>query len=624
MTASTSRIASTAISQADSAPTRAGIFIGVEHCQGLPRLHDACAGARNMHKWALAQGIADVARARLITDKGNHKVTFDEIFDAVNEIVRSASVDQLIVYFAGHGVLINRNEHWLLSDAPERANAAVNVSGSVDLARYCGIRHVVFISDACRTAAQDVQTQAVRGLEIFPNLLGVDRARPVDQFFACLLGRPAAELINPEESAVGYRAIYTSALLDGLLGDVPQILQASGDPTDPRLYVYPSPLSSYLEEEVPRRIRKAGLHYRYSQEPEALIMVNGSWMSRIGHSPQQSYPGPLSELPQKPPEPPQVLRGSTPAAIIDSALPRITEPLLGGRLDTAGTLTPAAAQAYQPPASALVREVLKADRVPEHMERAVFDVMTPFGPRDVPTGCGVKVRGADIADCSAGSMSSRQLSTTVAEIELDGRAAGTAAVQFADGAGTLLPVFDGYMTALTFRDGELADVGFEPVPGRYSGDDAARAARALLAAGAQEGRLALGEASTRLLTRMCESDLGTSDPAFLLYAAWALHDRQTEEQVVARQAAAMAELLGAALFDLVLLGWPGRERAPALRTVPFTPLLGRGWALLRARGYILPPEADGIEETMLDSTWALYSAVGFDQLRKLASAQEER
>lgn len=80
-------------------------------------------------------------------------MTFDEIFDAVNEIVRSASTDQLIVYFAGHGVLINRNEHWLLSEAPRRANAAVNVSGSVELARFCGIRHVVFISDACRTVA---------------------------------------------------------------------------------------------------------------------------------------------------------------------------------------------------------------------------------------------------------------------------------------------------------------------------------------------------------------------------------------------------------------------------------------------------------------------------------------
>jgi hypothetical protein len=419
------------MSARDSVPVRAGIFIGVERCEGLPLLHDAYAGARNMHAWAVNQGIADIARARLITDEGNRRVTFDEIFDAVNEIVRSASTDQLIVYFAGHGVLINRNEHWLLSEAPRRANAAVNVSGSVELARFCGIRHVVFISDACRTVAQDTQAQAVRGQEIFPIVEDIGWTRPVDQFFACLLGRPAAELGDPQESAASYRAVYTSALLDGLLGYEPQILEPAADPADPASYVYPSPLGDYLEEEVPRRIRQAGLHYRYSQEPEAMVMANGTWLSPIAPSPRQSDPGPASELPDQPPTlpgPTQVLRDPGPAAVVDSALPRVTGPLLGSRLDAGGSSAPTADQAYQPPASALVREVLEAGLAPARPSRAAIDAMTPFGPPDVPTGCGVKVRGADIADCSAGSMDTRQLSTTVAEIELNGRRVGTAAV----------------------------------------------------------------------------------------------------------------------------------------------------------------------------------------------------
>src|SRR5262252_762089 len=96
---------------------RAGVFIGVDQTGNLQRLNDAATGAKRMHEWAIQQGLADHTNARLITDLNGQKVYPDLIYDAIKEIIDGPGVDQLIVYFAGHGVNINRSEHWLLTDA---------------------------------------------------------------------------------------------------------------------------------------------------------------------------------------------------------------------------------------------------------------------------------------------------------------------------------------------------------------------------------------------------------------------------------------------------------------------------------------------------------------------------
>ena len=96
----------------------AGIFIGVDRTGTLQRLNDAAAGAKRMYEWALKQGMTDETHAKLITDAGGTKVHADMIYEWVARIVGGPGVDQLVVYFAGHGVNINRGEQWLLTDAP--------------------------------------------------------------------------------------------------------------------------------------------------------------------------------------------------------------------------------------------------------------------------------------------------------------------------------------------------------------------------------------------------------------------------------------------------------------------------------------------------------------------------
>ena len=148
---------------------RAGVFIGVDKTGQLQKLNDAASGAKSMYEWALSQGMPEGTHAKLITDAGGQKVHPDLIYDAIKAIIDGPGVDQLILYFAGHGVNLNRNELWLLTDAPVKTSAAVNVSGSVDLAQYCGIPHVVIVSDACRVAPAGIQAQNVRGVDVFPN-----------------------------------------------------------------------------------------------------------------------------------------------------------------------------------------------------------------------------------------------------------------------------------------------------------------------------------------------------------------------------------------------------------------------------------------------------------------------
>ena len=118
-----------------------------------------------MAEWARLQGI-DPSRVTAITDE-TEPVDPARIKRAVRDLTRLAVVEQLLVYFAGHGVNLGRQEYWLLSDAFDDPDAAINLAASRDLAAICGIPHVVFISDACRTAAEGIHAQAIRGSVIF-------------------------------------------------------------------------------------------------------------------------------------------------------------------------------------------------------------------------------------------------------------------------------------------------------------------------------------------------------------------------------------------------------------------------------------------------------------------------
>ena len=165
---------------------RAAVLIGVRKSGDMPELQAVTAGVQGMEKWARSQGI-EGDLLQVLTDE-NRPLRVQQIKDAISKIIKRTTVEQLILYFSGHGFNIE-SEYWLLSDAPSDTNAAVNVEGSIRLARYCGISHVVLISDACRSAAEGMLALQVKGSDVFPNELASATEQSVDVLFACARGK---------------------------------------------------------------------------------------------------------------------------------------------------------------------------------------------------------------------------------------------------------------------------------------------------------------------------------------------------------------------------------------------------------------------------------------------------
>lgn len=581
---------------------RAGVFIGVDKTGNLQRLSDAAAGAKRMHEWALSQGMPDGTHAKLITDADGKKVHPDLIYDAIKEIIDGPGVDQLVLYFAGHGVNINRNEHWLLTDAPVKTSAAVNVSGSVELARYCGINHVVIFSDACRVAPEGLQAQNVRGVDVFPNEGAADRAKPVDQFFACFLGRTAAEIKDPASAASTYSALYTNALLDALNGqrrDVLEMLDVQGDTS---FYVRPRNLEKYLEAEVLIRVKKMQLEGKVNQNPDAIITSDANWLSRIIQDTSAS-PGIRKALAPSPIPAPVPNLQSVARNLVRSAADG-DERALGMQLEASRTARVAGGM---------------------HLVETVEKIVAPFGPDHFETQCGVKVRGARMIGFYSPRAHAELLGAEgdVLRVNPTNDPATSVLITFDGGVGTVIPAIRGFIAALTFDDGELVDVAYEPSANDWRWDiykDSAarvRALRAVAASSSQHGRFRLEQDDAIKIAQDMQYAKGI-DPTLAVYAAYAYHDLQAIQRI-RDMSGYLSGDIGVTFFDLALLSRKLLDKSVVVSDciVPFFPLLSQGWALLGANRVRLHPALKGIENNMRDSLWSLFDEVG---LKKLSQA----
>lgn len=587
--------------------SRAGVFIGVDKTGALQRLRDAAAGAKRMYEWGIAQGI----NAKLITDTDGMKVYPDLIYDAIKEIIDGPGVDQLVLYFAGHGVNINRNEHWLLTDAPVNTSAAVNVSGSVELARYCGINHVVIFSDACRVAPEGLQAQSVRGVDVFPNDSASDKANPVDQFFACYLGRTAAEIKDPCTAANTYSALYTSALLDALNGLRRDVLERASDPNDSSFYVRPRNLEKYIEVEIPLRVKKMRLEGKVNQNPDAIITSDGNWLSRITQDRGARYPRDLKH------------ESETSAPLL---IP-----------------TPVSAPSFQTVAMNLVRTAARGDehtlkwkleaaRMGEvagvsHLVTMAEKLAVPFERDHFETECGIKVRGAKIVEFYSPRAKAELLGTEgdllrVGSPRDPSIPAMSVLITFDRGVGSLIPVIGGFIATLTFDEGELVDVAYEPSANtshwkKYKESATRlRVLRALAASSLQHGRFRLEQDDAIKIAE----DMGCLrlvDPTLALYVAYANHDLQAI-QCIRNMSSYLRRDIGVTFFDLALLSRQLLDKSVVVGDgiVPFVPLLSQGWALLDATRVRLPRALKGIERTMRDSLWSLFDETGLEKLKE--------
>lgn len=243
---------------------RAMVAVGVDRTSGpdFPPLGAAAASAAAMAAWGRTQGF----EVEELTDANGSDVTLAEFFKRVRRIVDKRVYDQLVIYFSGHGLLLAPDsEAWLLSQAPANPNEAVNVTQCIRLARVCGIPHVVFVSDACRSMPATYGVAMVTPGSVFPSASPQANPPEVDTFYATLPGNPAYEL-PPDQAVPNYRALLTHCLLQALQGQPPSLIrQVDQDGTI--IHVVASrELKRHLLKAVPTAARAASVHFTQSPD----------------------------------------------------------------------------------------------------------------------------------------------------------------------------------------------------------------------------------------------------------------------------------------------------------------------------------------------------------------------
>lgn len=552
--------------------TRAAVLIGVAKTGGLPQLSDAVGGAERMKSWAMQHGFA-AEDLHLITDKDG-PVKIAAIQQTIHALVDSGTVEQLIVYFAGHGVNIGLSEYWLLSGAPVDDTAAINLEASAALARRAGIPHVVFISDACRTPASTIQAQGIRGSALFPNDPVSGPEQEVDIFFAATLGRPALELGETPFSKTEYRAIYTDAFLDGVSGKLPTALAPEAQDV---LVVRPRRLKACLSSEIPRRFAEKGFVGTIPPIPDARITSGDqAWLARFTGAHPPPLGAPVPEAPGT--GAPDVLNVD-----VHELLRRVQHTYTTRRGRTRG---------------------------PEkHGDLPFPDVFDDRRGWRNFTDAVIGVEGARIIDClprTARIDSAGQRIVVAMEEQVR-----SVLLVLADGSSFVLPVIRGHTIRVRVMDGELMDLMYLPW-GDQARPDWTRRARLLtlahgkVALAAQTGTLTLEEDTVqRIIAQMGEPD--GADPALALYAAYALHRQYLREPLRELHRLLYAQY-GFSFFDIALLAVV--DEMPSPDSLPQFPLMSQGWPLLQIHGNTVPDFLVELQRHLMPSMWSQFSPEG--------------
>jgi len=545
-----------------------------------------------MRRWALSQGISSDLIVT-ISDE-NDRVTPDDIARSIAKLNEPGNLDQLIVYFAGHGVQVQFSEFWLLSDAPHNSQAAVNLAGSVELARQCAIPHVVMISDACRTAAQSLQLQSIRGSDVFPNPGPSGPEKAVDQFWACALGMQAQEILDPNRSAGAYTAVYTEALADALEGRHNEVLRADG--ALPYSYVRPWPLKDFLPTLLPRHLEAKGMPPVAMQVPDARVVSRpDAWLSRFeGHMRRD--------------EPPRFAR--TKGGFITAQ--EVTHHLLNEALQHGETALREAVDGFRSLAARDSSIALLLD---------TFDRVASSRPPQTLPGSIIVALGPTKTVAPRHLFNWPRLGT--------GPYGDVAVIRLDSGAITAVPITRDHTTMLTLDESgrsvlsvSLDDTRFGDTMG---GATPSVGLSALIVASASLGAFAPTHYQAELImdkllaSTASGGERSTIMPLGLtavIHAAYAIAPLGHRDRLPALNAR-IRDRLGVGVFDISMLArtTPYSPSAPFAGRFPY-PLLAQGWPLLNARG-MSSRYLEALRKHILPSPWTLFDESAFNDLLRM-------
>jgi hypothetical protein len=522
----------------------------------------------------------------------------------IRTITTSGSYGQVVVYFAGHGILKSWDtEIWLLSDAATDPNEAVNLAGSVSLARQSGIPHVIFISDACRSIAADTRLAQITGSVVFP-ILPVTPQRPeIDTFYATLPGDPSYE-VPAAQSAANYHGVFTTCLLNGLAGPDRSVCETV-DVQNRQLWVVSSrTLKPWLEREVPQSLQAVSI--ALNQVPELRI--------------ESQRPKYLALLPNAPPEVPLIFNAPPPASP-----PTSTKTLrsLADQYDVGAFFAPEIEiRSVAPIVGDARTATFNADvqRLVAVQGRQSFETQTGF------TVVGTPIVAAMLEGASDGCDVFEENGSMHVRVRL-AESSGSVVIQFADGTGTCLIALPGYIGTATVEDGRVVNVSYTPAQNSprwydYVNQQAeVEQRRAFVAVAARSGLLKLERDRAASLADYVRQ-LKILDPTLGIYAAYAYAQAGMIDEVESVFDWMARDWHVPVPFDVALLA--NRLVNPnGARVAGKTPMLTQGWALIH-EGLPIPANLLQASNYTLPALWTTLSAEGVALLMAMLSPPAPR
>jgi len=256
------------------------VLIGVNDIPDMPYLSTPSRYALAMEEWAKSQ---EYETFLFVDEPGDRPVTGLCVRTKILETIRTIIdvTDQLVIYFAGHGVEHNAgNDVWLLPGYQDDPSDCISLFLNKALAYSSGVPHVVFISDACRSPSSGEALRAVSGSAILPKLNRLNPNTEVDVLYSTWPGQVSVDIRQEGE----YRSIYSDSLLKCLKGEVPEVIREVRNISPGFPAVLSNELNRYLKKAVPEAMTNAGRRPQYpmgdiaSQDPKFLSSFTDSFL----------------------------------------------------------------------------------------------------------------------------------------------------------------------------------------------------------------------------------------------------------------------------------------------------------------------------------------------------------
>lgn len=582
---------------------RAAVVIGVDQAGGLPKLQAAASGARQVEALLKTEGY-DVAA--LVDERA--PVTLEQVFDAIDRYVSKGTIEQLVVFFAGHGFAAEYVEYWLLSDATRNPNQSISLRESVQRARlYSGIPNVIFISDACRSTPSSLGFTGIHGGVIFPTASSVQPS-DVDQFMATLVGDPSFE-VEMTKSTKNYAGIYTTTLLSAFAEAPIDIVSKVGGAN-----VVPNKrLKRFLEREVPRRAQQ--IKITLNQRPDAQVTSGDEiFIAKAARTTKAALLGAASSLRHV-------------------AAQKFSAVGLQGIMKTEEIEIKKYPQATQD-----LGAKTGFTKAQVEMSMQIKQGQKFAGALPATQGTGFLVSGQPIKEALLlldGKMQPfRRLDAQAIAADVPPGRAASALIQFADGSSTVVAALHDFAGHIVVAGNGVINVSYVRRGGRVD-PYRLNELHASVATAARFGVfriereewgskgtvsvLASSKGTVPVLAsvgadKLVESKDNEVDPTLGVYAAYAYSEAGIEHEVASVRSI-MRRGLDFDLFDTAMLSGALGKKGATLRTcAPFCPMLAQGWALLRVNNVQLPKEIQSCRDYLRPALWTTLEPKGTDLL----------